>query len=319
MKRILSVTLSLLMLFSLSACGGASQNDGKYVIGICRIMVHDSLDDATRGFMDAVVAGLGEENVTFNHQDAGGEFPNLGTIVDGFVAEGVDLILANGTASLQAAVSVTGDIPVLGTSVTDYATALNIPEYHGVVAGNVSGTTDLAPLDSQAAVIQELFPDAERVGLLYCSSEPNSVYQVTQVRGYLEDMGYTCTEYAFTDVNDLSAVTQTACDNADVIYIPTDNTCAACAENIANVVLPAGVPVVTGDASTCSVAGVATFAISYYDLGYTTGEMAVQILTGEADIAHMPVQTAGTAVKMYNPATCEKLGISIPEGYVPVE
>ena len=235
------------------------------------------------------------------------------------MAEGVDLILANGTASLQAAVSVTGEIPVLGTSVTDYATALNIAEYHGMVDGNVSGTTDLAPLDRQAAVIQELFPDAKSVGLLYCSSEPNSVYQVTQVRGYLEDMGYTCTEYAFTDVNDLSAVTQTACDHSDVIYIPTDNTCATCAENIANVVLPAGVPVVTGDASTCAVAGVATFAISYYDLGYATGVMAVEVLKGTADIADMPIQTAGEAVKMYNSANCEKLGITVPEGYVPVE
>ena len=319
MKKIIAMMLAVLMLISMSACGGTAQDDGKYVIGICRIMVHDSLDDATRGFMDAVVAGLGEENVEFQHKDAAGEFSNLGTIVDGFVAEGVDLILANGTAPLQAAVSGTDEIPVLGTSVTDYAAALNIAEYHGMVDGNVSGTTDLAPLDRQASVIEELFPDAKNVGLLYCSSEPNSVYQVILVKGYLEAMGYACAEYAFTDVNDLGAVTQTACDNADVIYIPTDNTCAACAANIANVVLPAGVPVVTGDAATCAIAGVATFAISYYDLGYATGEMAVQILKGEADITQMPIQTAGEAVKMYNSVNCEKLGITVPADYIPVE
>ena len=319
MKRIIAITLTVLMLASLAACGTAATDDGKYTIGICQLMVHNSLDDATQGFMDAVIAGLGEENVEFDHQDAGGEYTNCGTIMDGFVAENVDLILANATYPLQAAASATSTIPVLGTSVTDYATALNIADYTGTVGGNISGTTDLAPLDQQAGVIAELFPDAKNVGLLYCSAEPNSVYQITLVKGYLEEMGYTCTDYAFADVNDLSAVTQTACDGSDVIYIPTDNTCATYTETIANVVLPAGVPVVASEASTCAAAGVATLAINYYDLGYATGEMAVKILKGEADISTMPIQAAGEAVKMYNPANCEKLGVTIPEGYTPVE
>ena len=319
MKKITALVLALLMLASLTACGGTAQDDGKYTIGICQLMVHNSLDDATRGFMDAVIAGLGEENVEFDHQDAGGEYTNCGTIMDGFVAENVDLILANATSPLQAAASATSTIPVLGTSVTDYATALNIADYTGTVGGNISGTTDLAPLDQQAAVIGELFPEAKTVGLLYCSAEPNSVYQITLVKGYLEEMGYTCTEYAFADVNDLSAVTQTACDGSDVIYIPTDNTCATYTETIANVVLPAGVPVVASEASTCAAAGVATLAISYYDLGYATGEMAVKVLKGEADISTMPIQAAGEAVKMYNPTNCEKLGVTVPEGYQAVE
>ena len=319
MKKMIAMICVLAMVLSLAACGGASADDGKYTIGICQIQTHDALDAATQGFKDALIAQLGEENLTFKEQDAGGEFANCGTIMDGFVAENVDLILANATPPLQAAQSATADIPILGTSVTDYAAALNIAEYHGMVDGNVSGTTDLAPLDRQASVIEELFPDAKNVGLLYCSSEPNSVYQVTLVKGYLEAMGYACTEYAFTDVNDLGAVTQTACDNAEVIYIPTDNTCAACAANIANVVLPAGVPVVTGDAATCAIAGVATFAISYYDLGYATGEMAVQILKGEADIATMPVKYAPNVTKMYNAANCTALGVNVPDGYVAIE
>ena len=234
------------------------------------------------------------------------------------MADGVDLILANATYPLQAAASATADIPILGTSVTNYATALSIQDWTGTVGGNISGTSDLAPLDQQAAMLQELFPDAETVGLLYCSGEPNSVYQVDTIKGYLEEMGYTCTQYAFTDVNDLSSVAQTACDGSDVIYIPTDNTAAANTETIANVVLPAGVPVVTGESGLCSGCGVATLSISYYDIGYATGEMAAQILTGEADISTMPVQYAPNVTKMYNAANCEALGLTMPDGYEPI-
>ena len=319
MKKIVALLLAVLMIAALSGCGEAASGSDKYVVGICQMMPHQSLNDAAQGFQDALIAALGEDQVVFRYQDAGGEYATCATIIDGFLAENVDLILANATVPLQAAVSATSTTPVLGTSITDYATALNMQEWNGFVEGNVSGTTDLAPLDQQAAVIAELFPDAKNVGLLYCSSEPNSVYQITRVEGCLTEMGYTCTSFAFVDVNDLSAVCEAACDASDVIYIPTDNICAMYTENIANVVLPAGIPVVTGDTSTCAAAGVATFSISYYDLGRVTGEMAVQILTGEADIADMAIQSAGEAAKMYNPANCEKLGITVPDGYQPVE
>ena len=319
MKKMLAIAIAALMLLSLAACGGTASDDGKYVIGICQMTKHPSLDHASEGFKDAVIAALGEDNVVFKEQDAAGEYATCGVVIDGFIAEGVDMILANSTTPLQVAVSATDEIPILGTSITDYAAALNMSEWTGSVEGNVAGTTDLAPLDQQAAVIAELFPEAQNVGLLYCSSEPNSVYQIRIIGEYLADMGYTCTEFAFADVNDMSYVVETACENADVIYIPTDNTCATYTENIANVVLPAGIPVVTGDTSTCAAAGVATFSISYYDLGWVTGEMAVQILSGEADIADMAIQSAGEAAKMYNPANCEKLGITVPDGYQPVE
>ncbi len=231
----------------------------------------------------------------------------------------MDLILANATAPLQAAASATADIPVLGTAVTDYASALEIDNWTGTVGGNISGTSDLAPLDQQAAMLQELFPDAKTVGLLYCSAESNSKYQVDMIRGYLEQAGLTCEEYAFTDTNDVASVTQKACDSSDVIYIPTDNTAASNTEAIANVVLPAGVPVIAGEEGICQGCGVATLSISYYDLGYATGKMAVKILTGEADISTMPVEYAPQVTKKYNAANCETLGVTVPDDYVAVE
>ena len=316
MKKILAIALAAVMLLSLAACSGA--DDGKYTIGICQIQKHAALDAATQGFKDALTEAIGAENLVFQDKDAGGEYANCGTIMDGFVAENVDLILANATPPLQAAASATGDIPVLGTSVTDYATALNIANWTGTVGGNISGTSDLAPLDQQAAMIQELFPDAETVGLLYCSGEPNSIYQVELVQGYLEQMGYSCEQFGFADVNELSSVTQSACEFADVIYIPTDNTAAQYTETIANVVIPAKVPVVAGESGICSGCGVATLSIDYYDLGYTTGQMAAKILKGEADIAEMPVQFAPQVTKMYNAANCEALGIEIPADYQPI-
>ena len=341
MKRLLALFLSLAMVFALAACSDPSAQNtqqsqggedsqppassageetpsgeaGTYLVGICQQMTHDALDAATQGFKDALTDIFGEGVVEYTEGNASGDFVNCGTIVDGFISEGVDLILANATYPLQAARSATADIPILGTSVTDYATALELDDWTGTVGGNISGTSDLAPLDQQAAMIQELFPDAETVGLLYCSAEPNSAYQVTTIQGYLEEMGYTCASYAFNDANDLPSVAQSACDGSDVIYIPTDNTAAANTEVIANVVIPAGVPVVAGESGICSGCGVATLSISYYDLGYTTGEMAAQILKGEADISTMAVEYAPEATKMYNAANCQALGITPPEGY----
>ena len=319
MKKIIAIALAVLMLAAMTAC---SQNGGSasdtYTVGICQLLTHPALDAATQGFKDALVAEMGEGVVNFKDQDAGGEYNNCATIVDGFVAENVDLILANATAPLQAAASATSDIPILGTSVTDYATALNIADWTGTVGNNISGTSDLAPLDEQAAMIAELFPEAKNVGLLYCSAEPNSVYQVTVIEGYLTEMGYACAQYAFADVNELAAVVQNACDGSDVIYIPTDNTCATYTETIANVVLTAGVPVVAGEAGICSGCGVATLSIDYYDLGTATGKMAAKILKGEADISTMAVEFAPEVTKMYNAANCEALGITAPDGYEPI-
>ena len=314
MKKILAVVLAVMMLLSMTACGAAE--DDTYTVGICQLVQHDALDAATQGFKDALTEKLGDK-VTFDEQNASGEQTNCTTIINGFVSNDVDLILANATMPLQTAAGATSEIPVLGTSVTDYASALEIENWTGTVGGNVSGTSDLAPLDQQAAMIQELFPDAKTVGLLYCVAEANSQYQVDEMTKYLTDLGLTATPYAFTDTNDVASVALAACE-ADVIYIPTDNTAAANTEAIANVVLAEGVPVVAGEAGICGGCGVATLSISYYDLGYTTGEMAAKILTGEADISEMPVQYAPEVTKMYNAANCDTLGVTVPDGYEPL-
>lgn len=350
MKKLLALMLALGMTVSLAACGGSTDSadttasesetteestdaaeteetadaaeasgDGSYVIGICQLVQHEALDAATQGFKDAVTEALGAENVTFDEQNASNDSATCATIINQFVSNNVDLILANATAPLQAAAQGTDTIPVLGTSVTEYGVALDIDNFDGLVGTNVSGTSDLAPLDQQAAMLQELFPDAETVGLLYCSAEANSQYQVDTVQGYLEEMGYTCTQYSFSDSNDLAAVATTAAQESDVIYVPTDNTVASNTEIIRNICEPAQVPIIAGEEGICSGCGVATLSISYYDLGVATGNMAVQVLTGEADISEMPIEYAPEFTKKYNPELAEAMGVTIPDDYVAIE
>ena len=331
MKKALVLLLALAMVLSLAACGSAPAEtpaeepaaapaaaEGEvYTVGICQLVQHVALDAATQGFKDALTEALGDK-VQFVEQNAAGDIPTCSTIVNGFVSDGVDLILANATPALQAAVAATDSIPILGTSVTEYGVALDIKDFNGTVGGNVSGTSDLAPLDQQAAMILKLFPDAKKVGILYCSAEPNSVYQADVVKAELEKSGVTVSVYTFADSNDVAAVTATACDENDVLYIPTDNTAASCTEAINNVAEPAGVPIIAGEEGICAGCGVATLSINYYDLGVTTGKMAAKILTGEANISEMPIEYFPDPVKKYNPAICEALGITIPEDYVAI-
>ena len=315
MKKITSILMVALMVFC--AMSGVAE-EANYTVGICQLVSHVALDDATQGFMDAIKEELGD-SVTFDLQNAAGDSNTCSTIVNGFVGSEVDLILANATPSLQAAAAATADIPILGTSVTEYGVALGINDFTGTVGGNISGTSDLAPLEKQAAMVKELFPDAKNVGLIYCSAEANSQYQVDTVKGYLEEMGYNCTLYPFADSNDATAVIQSACETSDVIYTPTDNTVAANATLVDNICQPAGIPIVAGEEGTASGCGVATLSISYYDLGVTTGKMAVKILTGEADISTLPVAYADKFTEKYNPIIAENLGVTIPENYIAIE
>lgn len=335
----LSLVMSAAMALSLAACGGnatqttAAQNETKaqteaakatdkeketYTVGICQLVQHVALDAATQGFKDALTEAFGDA-VVFDEQNAQGDSNTCSTIINSFVSNDVDLILANATAALQAAQAGTSEIPVLGTSVTEYGVALGIDDFSGTVGGNISGTSDLAPLNEQAAMLKELFPDAKNVGLLYCSAEANSQYQVDTVKAELEKLGYTCEYYAFSDSNDLSTIVTNAANASDVIYVPTDNTAASNAEIINNICQPAGVPVIAGEEGICGGCGVATLSISYYDLGVATGNMAVKILNGESDISEMPIEYAPQFTKKYNPAICEALGVTIPEDYVAIE
>lgn len=330
MKKLLAVLLAGAMTLGLAACGsnGGSQNsagsentskgNAKYTVGICQLVQHDALDAATEGFEKALKDEFGDD-VKFDEQNAQNDSNTCSTIINSFVSNGVDLILANATPALQAAAAGTDTIPILGTSVTEYGVALQLKDFNGTVGGNISGTSDLAPLDGQADMLQELFPNAKKVGLLYCSAEPNSKYQVDTMKEYLEKKGYTCEYYAFSDSNDLSSVTTSAAQASDVIYLPTDNTVASNTGIINNICLPAKVPVVTGEEGICKGCGVATLSISYYDLGYTTGQMAVKILKGESDISDMPIEYAPNTTKKYNKTICDELGVKVPDDYVAIE
>ena len=316
MKKIVCILMALAMMLSMAACSGESA-EGTYTVGICQLVQHEALDAATQGFKDALTEKLGE-NVKFIDQNASGDAATCVTICNQLVAEGVDLMMGNATPALQAAAAASNTIPIIGTSITDYATALEIADWTGKTGTNITGTADLAPLDQQAAMIQELFPDAKKVGILYCSAEANSVYQSDVITGYLEDMGYEVEVFTFADSNDVANVTTAACAAADVLYIPTDNTAASCTETIANVAIPAGKAIVAGEAGICGGCGVATLSIDYYDIGYAAGEMAYEILVNGANPGEMEIQYAPEVQKLYNEANCTALGIAIPEGYAPL-
>lgn len=333
-KRLLAALMAGAMALSLTACGGTTDQTagtdtsgsaeggaGSYKVGVVQLEQHEALDAATQGFKDKLEELIQADGGTVDVQvqNASGDAANCTTIVNSFVSGGVDLMMANATPALQAAQAGTADIPVLGTSISDYGTALGVTDWTGVTGTNISGTTDLAPLDGQAEMLKELFPDAKNVGLLYCSAESNSAYQINTIKPLLEDMGYTCTEYAFTDTNDVASVAQSAANESDVIYIPTDNKAASCTEAIANVVLPAKVPVIAGEQGICAGCGIATLSIDYYELGQMTGEMAYDILVNGANPGEMEIQPAPNFTKMYNAANCEALGITVPEGYTAIE
>lgn len=332
-KKLLSILVALAAV-ALTACGGSSAPAGSssaaapatsaassaaagaasYKVGICQLVQHEALDAATKGFKEALTQTLGDK-VSFDEQNAQGDSNTCSTIINGFVSNKVNLILANATPALQAAAAGTKDIPILGTSITEYGVALEIKDFKGTVGSNISGTSDLAPLDGQADMVKELFPNAKKVGLFYCSAEANSKYQVDTIKKFLEEKGYSCEMYAFSDSNDLSSVLTNAVNASDLIYIPTDNTAASNAELINNICSNAKKPVVTGEEGICAGCGVATLSISYYDLGVATGKMAAKVLTGEADIKSMPIEYAPTFTKKYNPDICKKLGINVPSDY----
>ena len=307
--KILSLILVLILALSaltLTSCG----NKAKYTVGICQYDRHPALDAATQGFKDALTAALGED-VVFDDQNAAGSTDTCATIIGTFVTKNVDLIMANATPALVAARNATPDIPILGTSITEYGVALGIDNFNGTVGGNISGTSDLAPLDQQAQMIIDLVPSAKVVGMLYCSAEPNSAYQVKVVKEYLSGKGIEVKDFPFSGADDVQIVAGNAADNCDALYIPTDNTAATYAEAIHGTIADKKVPVIAGEEGICSACGIATLSIDYYDLGYATGEMAAKILTGEADIATMAIQYTPEAklAKKYNKEICDALGI----------
>lgn len=328
-KKFLAVGLSAVLVGSVFAgCStdnaansqGGSQT-GKYKIGILQSVQHNALDEATRGFQDAVIEALGEENVEIDLQNAGGDSPTCATIANQFVADGVDLIMANATQALQASVSATADIPIVATSITDYASALEIDQanWTGSTGINVTGTSDLAPLEDQAAMVKELCPDAKTVGILYCSAESNSQYQADVITESLTSLGFEVKTYTCADTNEIATATTQACQEVDAIYIPTDNTIASATAAVDQIAGPAGIPIIAGEEGICKGCGVGTLSISYYDIGVKAGQMAVQILQNGTDPATMPIEYADDLTKKYVPSRAQALGITVPSDYTAIE
>jgi putative ABC transport system substrate-binding protein len=321
-KKIIAMAMLMtLALTSFAACGksGAETNsDAKYKVGVCQLVQHAALDAATEGFTAALKDELGDE-VTVEVQNASGDSATCATICNTFVSEGVDLIMGNATPALVSASQATATIPIVGTSITDYATALDISDWNGKTGINVTGASDLAPLDKQAELLKELFPNVKKVGIVYCTAEANSKYQSTEITKTLKSMGYEVTEFTFSDSNDIQSVVTNACSNSDVLYIPTDNQAAAATETINNVALAAKVPIICGEEGICEGCGVATLSISYYDMGYNAGKMAAKILKEGTDPSTMDIQYSSEFTKKYNADICKELGITPPEGYVAIE
>lgn len=332
MRRFMAAAVSAAMAVGLAACGSSSSTasssanatsaasgaSGKtYKIGICQLVQHNALDAATQGFEDALTKEFGD-NVKIDLQNAQGDSTTCATIVNGFVSNNYDLIMANATPALQAAVSATSTIPILGTSVTDYGTALSMDNFSGTTGLNVSGTSDLAPLDQQEAMIKELVPNVKKVAIVYCSAEANSEFQAQKIEGYLKDDGIAYQEYTFADSNDIQSVVQSAVSDCDVMYIPTDNTAASNMTLVKNITEPAKIPVICGEENMCKAGGLATLSISYYDLGYQTGKMAIDILENGTDPSTMAIQYASATTKEYNADYAKAIGFTMPDGYTAI-
>ena len=316
-KRIVALCLTAVLVAGVFA--GCSTQTKKYKVGICQLVQHEALDAATQGFKDALTEKLGAENVEFDEQNAGGESATCATITNQFVANGVDLIMANATPALQAAMAATTEIPIVATSITDYATALEITDWTGKTGINVTGTSDLAPLADQAAMIKELCPQAKTVAILYCSAEANSKYQADVITKELTALGLESKVYTCADTNEIASITTQACQECDAIYIPTDNTIASATAAVNEIAEPAGVPIIAGEEGICKGCGVGTLSISYYSIGQKAGEMAAEILLNGANPAEMEIQYAADLTKKYVAERATALGITIPEGYEAID
>lgn len=311
MKKIFAAVTAAAMLCGLTACNSGEK---VYNVGICQLLEHPALDAATEGFKEALTEKLGDK-VKFDFQNAQGEATNCTTISNKFVSANVDLIMANATGALSAAVSATDTIPIVGTSITAYDVALGGSEWQGK---NITGASDLAPIADQEKMLREIFPDATKVGIMFCSAEANSRYQVDEFIKALQADGLEYKEFSVADTNEIQAQAQAAVGECDVIYIPTDNTLANAAETVKNVVVPANIPVVAGEEGICSGCGTVTLSISYHDMGYRAGEMAYEILVngkkpGDMEIGYSPV------TKKYNKEICDQLGVTVPSDYTAIE
>jgi putative tryptophan/tyrosine transport system substrate-binding protein len=306
---ILAITLILVM----SGCAGQGGSDTKS-IGIIQYVEHVALDSAREGFIDALEDNgyVDGENITIDVQNAQADQSNLSTISDRFVSNKVDLVLAIATPAAQSIAGKTTDIPILGTAITDYEAAKLVAS-NEAPGGNVSGTTDMNPIKEQIDLLVKLVPDAKTVGVIYTSSEDNSIVQAAIAKEAIEALGLTYTEVTVTNSNEVQQATQNIVEKCDAIYLPTDNVLASSMPIVHGVTIESGTPVICGESGMVEGGGFATLGINYYDLGYKTGLMAIPVLEGEAEPATMPIESADGFDFAINGAVANELGIEIPE------
>ncbi len=322
-KKIAALALSGLMMVSVfagcsaqnnkndtSTSGNAADASKTYTVGICQLMKHNALDKATEGFQTALKDKLGDK-ITFDLQVAG-EAKNCTALAEKFVSANVDLIMANGTPALTACYNKTSEIPIVATSITNFATALKLDfEPEGKSGVNVTGTHDLAPLDKQAEQLMYFFPDAKKVGIFYCTSEANSKYQADGMKELLEAKGVTVTYYTFKDTTDLQTVITKAAAESEVVYIPTDNTAAKNCDVIRSVCEDAKTPIIAGETDIAkNTNAVATYSINFYDIGYNAGLMAYEILVNGSNPSEMNIKAPEKLTAQYNKDAVEKYGVS---------
>lgn len=304
MKKIIAILLSMALCIGACMTMTACSSDADYVVGISQYMVHDSLDQATQGFKDALEEALEKEgkSVEFKFQ-VGGD--NSTTVATNFVAQGVDLIMANATPALVTAANATSSIPVLGTSVTDYNDTFN-----NNIPANVSGTSDAVPFAEQANMMVETLGlvAGDKVGVIYCTNESNSVIQYNAVKAEFESKNIEVQAYTFSETTELQAVATSAANSCDAIYIPSDNTVAQNDSVVGTICTGKNIPVYTSYGGKICYA---SLAIDYYQLGVETGKMAAQILLGQKTPAEIPVKTI-TPSRSFNSELCAQLGITVP-------
>ena len=307
MKKIIALTLVLVILTAaLTGCGTGSSSDKAFTVGVCQLMVHDSLDQATQGFIEALTADIEATGGTVDiDSQVAGEAGLCTTVINTFTAKKVDLIMANATPALLAAANATTTIPVLGTSVTDYADT-----FAGNIPANVSGTSDAVPFDEQAKMMIDTLKltAGDKVGVLYCTNESNSLIQYEAVKALFEAEGIEVTPYTFSETTELQALTTSMAGEVKAVYIPSDNTVAANDSIVGTICTEKNVPVYTSYGGAICYA---SLSIDYYQLGYETGKMAAQILLEGKTPADFEVMTL-TPTVAYNEELCAQLGIEVP-------
>lgn len=314
-KKLMTVLLVAAVVAIGAGCTSSTTKDDSKTatIGIVQYVDHVALDAAREGFVKALADNgyTDGDKITLDVQNAQGDQSNLSTISDRFVSNKVDLVLAIATPAAQAIAGKTTEIPILGTAITDYEAA-RLVKSNEAPGGNVSGTTDMNPIKEQIDLLVKLVPTAKTVGVLYTSSEDNSVLQAKIAKEAIEKLGLKYVEVTVTNSNDVQQATQSIVGQCDAIYIPTDNVFASAMPQVQNITSQSKTPVICGESGMVESGGLATLGISYSDLGYQTGLMAVKILKGEAKPATMPIEAATKFEYAINGTVAQEIGLTIP-------